>query len=71
MNPELSVSSTGGGNAVSLKTGSVPVMLRFAADVQGARDERTGKSLGDGAEFTFDWARNEAIVVSFGGSPPR
>jgi Beta-galactosidase trimerisation domain len=71
MNPELSVSSTGGGNAVSLKSGSVPVMLRFAADVQGARDERTGKSLGAGAEFTFDWARNDAIVVSFGGSPPR
>ena len=54
MNPELAVSSTGGGNAVSLKSGIVPVALHFAAEVHDARDERTGKSLGDGAEFSFE-----------------
>jgi hypothetical protein len=71
MNPELSVSSTGGGNAVGLKSGAVPVVLHFAAAVGDARDERSGKSLAAGTEFKFDWARNEAIVISFAGSPPR
>jgi hypothetical protein len=71
MNPELSVSSTGGGNAVGLKSGAVPVSLHFAAPIHEARDERSGKALADGSEFPFDWARNQAIVLSFAGDPPR
>ena len=71
MNPELAVSSTGGGNAVGLKTGPVPAVLHFAGPVKQVRDERAGKPLADGAEFRFDWPRGEAIVLSFAGPPPR
>ncbi len=71
MNPELSVSSTGGGNAVGLKSGVAPVVLHFAKAVRDARNERSGKALQDGAEFHFDWPRSEAIVLSFAGQPPR
>jgi hypothetical protein len=70
-NPEISVSSEGGGNAVGLKTGTVAITLEFAKAVQSARDERTGKELGDGREFKFDWPMNEAVVISFAGAPPR
>jgi hypothetical protein len=64
-NPEISVSSEGGGNAVGMKTATVPITLEFAAAVKGAKDERTGKDLGDGKEFKFDWTVNQAVVMSF------
>ena len=70
-NPEVTGSETGGGNAAGLKTGTVPVVLRFAGDVADARDERTGRPLGSGREFPLSWTRNEAVVVSFAGDPPR
>jgi hypothetical protein len=70
LNPETSGSSTGGGNSVGLKTETVPVTLQFTAAVAGARDERTGKDLGAGSEFKFDWPMNQAIVMSFAGAPP-
>ena len=66
MNPgDSPFRSTGGGNAVGLKSGTMPVVLHFAAAVHDVRNERTGKPLGDGAEFPFDWNRSEAIVLSF------
>jgi hypothetical protein len=68
-NPEISVSSTGGGNSVGLKTDTVPVTLTFANSVAGARDERTGKALPAGKTFKFDWKMNEAIVMSYGSNP--
>ena len=71
MNPEIAVSSTGGGNSVGLKADVLPVTLAFAGKLSGVRDERTGKDLGDGSEFKFDWKMNEAIVLSFDGLPPR
>ena len=71
MNPEVFATSEGGGNSVGLKTDRVPVTLAFAAAVKGARDERTGKELGTGREFRFDWKMNEALVVSFDGPVPR
>jgi hypothetical protein len=67
-NPEISVSSEGGGNAVGLKTATVPITLEFAAPIKAARDERTGKDLGDGKEFKFDWTINQAVVMSFQGA---
>lgn len=70
-NPELSGSEAGGGNSVGLKSDVIPVTLQFAAPVAGVRDERTGKDLGGGSEFKFDWAMNRAIVVSFEGAPGR
>ncbi len=71
MNPEIAVSSTGGGNSVGLKADVLPVTLAFAGKINGVRDERTGKDLGGGTEFKFDWPMNEAIVISFEGAPPR
>ncbi len=64
-NPEIVGSSTGGGNSTGLKSDTIPVTLRFAMPVKDARDERGGKSLGDGQEFDFKWTMNEAIVLSF------
>ncbi len=71
MNPEIAVSSTGGGNSVGLKEDTLAVTLAFAGKLAGVRDERTGKDLGGGSEFKFDWKMNEAIVLSFDGAPPR
>jgi hypothetical protein len=71
LNPEMKVSSTGGGNSVGLKTDVLPVTLAFAGKVSGVRDERTGTDLGGGSEFKFDWPMNQAMVLSFEGTPPR
>ena len=30
-----------------------------------------GKNLGDGHEFPLTWTMNEAVVLSFEGTPPR
>jgi hypothetical protein len=70
MNPEIAVSSTGGGNSVGLKGDTLRVTLVFAGKVGGVRDERTGKNLGGGLEFQLDWKMNEAIVLSFDGTRP-
>ena len=64
-NPEIVGSSTGGGNSAGLKTDMVPVTLTFRDAVKDARNERTGKALGDGRQFKVDWSMNEAVVVSF------
>ena len=64
-NPDVGGGDQGGGNAVGLRTAAVPVTLRFARTVTGVRDERAGKNLGDGREFTLVWKQNEAAVVSF------
>ena len=65
LNPEIRGTSLGGGNSVGLKTATVPIKLRFTREVRNARDERTGRALGNSAEFAFDWKQNEAVVVSF------
>ncbi len=71
MNPEISVSEVGGGNAVGLKSDTVPVTLEFAGAIKDVKDERTGKKLADGKQFKFSWTQNEAVVLSFAGDPPR
>jgi hypothetical protein len=70
-NPETIGSETGGGNALGLKSETIPVTLVFNKKISDVRDERTGKQLPAGTEFHFDWPMNQAIVVSFAGSPPR
>jgi hypothetical protein len=65
-NPEISGTSLGGGNSVGLKADRIPVTLQFTRKLQ-LRDERTGKELGTGTEFPFEWKQNEAVVVSFEG----
>lgn len=67
LNPEIQGSELGGGNSVGLRTDTVPVTIAFAKPVKNARDERTGKPLGDGTEFKVDWKLNEAVLISFDG----
>ncbi len=64
-NPETVGSELGGGNASHLKTGAIPVTLKFLTPVRNVRDERQGKDLGSGDRFSLTWNRNEAIVLSF------
>lgn len=71
MNPEITVTTTGGGNSAGLKAEENSVTLVSSGKLTGVRDERTGKDLGEGTEFKFAWKMNEAIVISFEGAPPR
>ena len=71
LNPETTGSQMGGGNAVGLKTKTVPVSIALAGDVTAVRNERTGQELSSGREFKLDWPMNQAVIVSFAGSPPR
>ncbi len=64
-NPELQGTAEGEGHAKNLKTQTIPITLEFANAISGVRDERTGKRLGSGKSFPFDWTMNEAIVLSF------
>jgi hypothetical protein len=63
--PEISAGSMGGGNSVGLKSDKIPVTLAFCGTIHNVKDERAGKSLGDGKQFKFDWKMNEAVVLSF------
>ena len=65
MNPEIAVSSTGGGNSVGLKTDTIPVTLAFAGKLAGVRDERTGKDLGErfGVQVRLEDERGDCPVV--------
>ncbi len=65
MNPETRGTSLGGGNSVGLKTEALPIRLQFARPVKSARDERSGRALGDGKEFALEWKQNQAVVLSF------
>ncbi len=65
LNPEDLVSSS----VVGLREGVTPITLKFDTPVLDVRDERAGTSLGDGMRFDFDWAVNEAVVLSFSGDP--
>jgi hypothetical protein len=65
LNPEIRGTSVGGGNAVALKTGTIPVTLRFNHQVSDLRDERTGRQLNGGSQVVLDWKQNEAVVLSF------
>ncbi len=71
LNPEILANDTGGGHAAGLKTGTIPVVVSFRDDVNDVRDERTGKRIGNGRTFALSWIRNEAVILSFEGDPPR
>ncbi len=71
LNPELTGSSLGGGNSVGLKSGKSRIRLVFDRAVSDVRDERSGGVLPDGRVLAFEWTMNEAVVISFAGSPQR
>ena len=62
-------SSFGGGGAEGLAAGEIPIDVQFAQPVRDAVDERTGKRLGDGRKFRFQFNRAEAVFMSFQGGP--
>jgi hypothetical protein len=64
-NLEVAGSELGGGSALGLQSQVLPINLEFAKTLKNVKDERTGKSLGDGKEFKLDWKMNEACVLSF------
>jgi hypothetical protein len=66
MNADITVGSGGGGGSSTIRADVVPVTLKFATPVTNARDERTGKPLGNGQRFQMQWKQNEACVISFG-----
>ena len=68
LNPEITGNALGGGNAQKLKTAQVAVTLQFRDEVSQLRDERSGKELGAGREFSLLWKQNEALVLSFAPS---
>jgi hypothetical protein len=70
-NVPIAARATGGGGAVGLAAGEVPVEVHLAAPVRGVRDERTGRKLPDGRRFTFRLEAAEAVLFSFAGPPPR
>ena len=49
----------------------MPLEVAFAAAVQDVIDERTGKRLGDGSRFRFEFRTAEAVFLSFRGEPVR
>lgn len=63
-NVEVSGNEYGGGNSVGLKSETIPIELEFTKAVKNAKDERSGKSLGDGTIFKVEWKTNEACVIS-------
>lgn len=70
-NPEVTGSSSGGGNAAGLKSNPVKIRLGVKRGIKNVRDERIRKSLPDGKHFDLIWNMNEALVLSFAGSPAR
>ena len=49
----------------------MPITLKFARNIDDARDERLKKRIGAGDRFKFEWKMNEAVVMSFAGKPPK
>jgi hypothetical protein len=70
-NVPVASSPTGGGGAVGLAAGPLPIEVRLAGPVRDAVDERTGKRLGDGRGFRFVLDQAEAVFFSFAGKPPK
>jgi Beta-galactosidase trimerisation domain len=75
-NVPVSGVSTGGGGAEGLVEARIPIEVRLAAPVTGARDERTGRALfpdtqdAAGTHLSFELDTTEAVFFSFAGPPP-
>lgn len=65
-NAEVSGSAVGGGGVEGLRNWRGPITVRFPEHVRACRDERTGRVLGDGDTFTFDFVPTEAAFFSYG-----
>jgi len=70
-NAAVTGSSQGGGGAEGLVQETMPMEVEFSAPVRDVIDERTGKRLGDGSRFRFEFRTAEAVFLSFRGEPVR
>jgi len=70
-NAVVTGSAEGGGGVEGLIQKKQKITVSFPKPVSDLIDERTGKTHGDGAAFTFDFNPVEAVFFSFAGAPPR
>ena len=70
-NARVTSSVLGDTTSAGLMTGKLAVDVEFPAAVKDAVDERTGKKLGTGTKFAFEFNAPEAALMSFAGAPPR
>jgi hypothetical protein len=70
-NAAVTGSALGGGGAEGLVSQRAKVSIEFAADVEDVIDERTGRRLGAGRRFPFNFNSVEAVMLSFRGRPPK
>jgi hypothetical protein len=70
-NAAVTGSALGGGGVEGLINQKSKINIQFRKDVHDVVDERTGRNLGDGRRFTFDFNSVEAVFFSFQGRPPR
>ncbi|NOX54727.1 MAG: beta-galactosidase, partial [Planctomycetes bacterium] len=70
-NVPMSGDMFGGGGAKGLGGRRQRITVQLAAPVRDVIDERTGRPLGDGRRFAFEWNPIEAVFFSFRGPLPR
>ena len=70
-NAEVTGTALGGGGAKGLIEKKVSLTVKFEKPVRDLVNERTGRKLGDGKSFSFDFNPVEALLLSFKGKPPR
>ncbi len=63
-NPLRFAAEGGEGGVEGLSFATVPLTVRFTSRQEDVRDERTGRSLGQGTEFVTEWKQSEAAVLS-------
>lgn len=69
-NAAVTGSAVGGGGVTGLIHRSTNISVCFRQDVHDVVDERNGKKLGDGRQFTFTFNSIEAVFLSFRGTRP-
>ena len=68
-NAAVSGSALGGGGVEGLAAAKFPITVSFASPMRDVTDERTGKKLGDGQKFSFDYNAVEAVMLSARATP--
>lgn len=63
-NPLRFASEYGAGTEDAMPFDAVSLTVQFASPQKDVRDERAGRTLGDGTTFTVEWKRSEAAILS-------
>jgi hypothetical protein len=64
-NAAVTGSIYGGGGVEGLSTRALPIEVELSAPATDVVDERTGKKLGDGTRFSFQFDPVSAVFFSF------